>query len=107
VPQEYLRGFQMSDNVGEIWLYDKKDRVDRVVPIKKAAQSPGFYDDDVERRLAELEGEAHAALKRVRATGAIDGTAREVLACYVAVMLYRTPRHRRQNVERIPVVREE
>ena len=31
--------FQTPANVGEIWLYDKKDRVDRTLPIRNVAQS--------------------------------------------------------------------
>jgi hypothetical protein len=107
VPQEYLRAFQCPGKPGEIWLYDKRDRMTRTVPIRNVAQSPAFYDEDVERKLADVEGPAHGALQRVLSSSAgMTPPDREWLAVYVAIMLYRSPRNRRKNFERIPEVRE-
>ena len=72
VPQEYLRAFQTTANVGEIWVYDKKTREERVLPIRAVAQSPGFYDDDVEVELSRIEARANRALRRVRKAGTFD-----------------------------------
>lgn len=104
VPREYLRAFETPALRQEIWVYDKRDREARILPIKAVAQSPKFYEADVETKLAEMEGQTNAVLRSVRSTGQLRPEDRPGLAYYVAVMLYRSPRHRRQNVGRVPGV---
>lgn len=38
VPQQYLRGFEVSDDPGTIWTYDKIPRRFAKIPIKVVAQ---------------------------------------------------------------------
>jgi hypothetical protein len=63
VPQQYLRGFEVEEDPGTIWSYDKVLKTFLKIPIKVVAQEADFYDADVERELNEsVEGPAHAAL---------------------------------------------
>jgi hypothetical protein len=106
VPQQYLRAFQTLSGDDEIWTYDKRDRKSRVLPIKVVAQSPKFYDEDVERELGKMEATANKYLKEILSTGSLPESGRQALAYYVAVMMYRSPRSRRKNFERVPEVRD-
>jgi Protein of unknown function (DUF4238) len=63
LPQEYLKAFQTSANVGEIWLYDKGSRRPYAAHPESRSVCQG-YDDDVEQRLAEIEGRTNTVLKQ-------------------------------------------
>src|SRR5665213_113840 len=107
VPQAYLRAFESSPESGAIWMYDKRTKSAKHVPIKVVAQSPDYYEQHVERELSEVEGPAHAALARVIRDREISSAERDILAYYVAVMMYRVPRQRRKREEMIPGVLED
>jgi hypothetical protein len=57
-------GFSDIGERGRDLAVRQKDRVDRTLPIRKVAQSAKFYDDDVEQRLAEIEGRTNTVLKQ-------------------------------------------
>ncbi len=96
VPQEYLRAFAISADLGMVWTYDKKDHSCKRLPIKKVAQAPNFYDADVEAELAQkLEGPANIILSQLRAGQLITQEQRMHFAIYTATMMKRVPRRRR------------
>lgn len=102
VPQEYLRGFAIAGDPDRIWMFDKKTFVSKAVPIKNAAQAPGYYDDDVEQQLNDLvEAPANLALDCLRNGQQLSPEHRNHLAVYIAVMLKRVPRTRRNALENI------
>src|SRR5688572_17870447 len=103
VPQKYLQGFGIPPDRTQIWMYDKHDRAWRCLPIKRVAQQPGYFDADTERELSErVENPAHTVLDLLRAGELPLPTQREVLALYIAVMIKRVPRRRRQGLEIVP-----
>ncbi len=106
VPQQYLRAFESQPGSGLVWMFDRQSKVTKEVPIKGSAQAPDYYEPEIERQLSAIEGPAHAALARVITTGTIENDDREILAYYVAVMMYRGPRRRRQSEEMVPGVLE-
>lgn len=105
VPQEYLREFSVAGDRATIWAFNRKSGVGSVLPIVRVAQSPGYYDDDTERRLNfEVEGPAHSALARFRAGSLPEAEDRLRLAVYVATMMKRVPARRRRSMVLVPVV---
>lgn len=88
-------------------MYDKTTKFAKHVPIKVVAQSPDYYEQHVEEELSVVEGPAHAALARVVTDRTISPTERDILAYYVAIMMYRVPRRRRMREEMIPGVLED
>lgn len=105
LPQQYLRGFEVPDQPGTIWLYDKKLHRFKRLPIKVVAQEPGFYDSETESRLSkDLEGPGHAVLGLLRRGQPLSEEDRSTLARYVAVMQMRVPRRRRKGREMLPAV---
>jgi hypothetical protein len=102
VPQAYLCGFEVPAKPGMIWTYDKKNCSCKCLPIKSVAQSPGFYDADVEAELAEkLEWPANFILKDLGSRKGISEEQRIHFAIYIASMMKRVPRRRRITRERI------
>jgi hypothetical protein len=107
VPQGYLRAFESKPDSGLIWMYDRKTGHGAQVPIKVVAQSPDYYEEDVEQQLSAVEGPAHTALRRVLQDRAITAEDRHTLAYYIAVLMYRVPRRRRKGEEMIPEILED
>lgn len=107
VPQAYLRAFESTPDSGLIWMYDRRTGTGTEVPIKVIAQSPDYYEEQVERELSAVEGPAHAALGRVLQDRTITPSDRETLAYCMAVLMYRVPRRRRKGEEMIPAVLED
>lgn len=96
VPQEYLRAFEIPSEPGVIWTYNKQDLSCKRLPIRNVAQARNFYDDDVEKELAErLEGPAHGIFLELRNLRPITPEQRTHFAIYVATMIRRVPRRRR------------
>jgi hypothetical protein len=105
VPQHYLRGFTSDENSGLVWMFDKKSRDFKRVPIKVAAQGPDFYEADTERALNQLvEVPAQPALVKLQRQQAISNDERLAVAIYIATMMMRVPRRRRKAHELIPSV---
>lgn len=107
VPRQYLRGFEVRDEPGFIWMYDKKQLEFRKAPIAVVAQESDYYDADTEEQLNLLvEGPGHAVLGRIRCKQRLRLEDRMHLAHYVATMIVRGPRHRRRAWELLPSVLE-
>jgi len=105
VPQHYLKGFEVPDQPGLVWMYDKAQRGFRKLPIKAVAQRPSFYSTDTESLLSDgVEGPAHAALDSLRRGYEPSLKDRAALALYVAVMIMRVPAKRQWAQELYPGV---
>jgi len=75
----------------------------RLLPIGEVAQSPGFYDDDVERDLARLvEGPTTPILDMLRRGEELDAAGRGLVAVYALTCIKRVPRHRERGLEMLP-----
>jgi hypothetical protein len=108
VPQQYLKGFELPDEPGLIWMYDKKTDELRKTSIAAAAQARAFYDPETEQKLNELvEGPAQAALARLGQGEYLSVGDRRAVALYLSVMLMRVPAHRRKAQELIPPTTED
>ncbi len=94
VPQFYLKGFQVPDRPGMIWVFARTG-IASCGSIKEVAQSSDFYDPDTEVDLARIvEAPANPVLAALREGGEIDEPERDSLVSYVATMIYRGPRKR-------------
>jgi hypothetical protein len=104
-PRKLLEGFCHPDTPGIIWQYDKKTSKFSNPAIGKAAQEHGYYSREVEDLLAkQIEHPAHAAIELLRAGQQIDARGRAHLALYIATMLKRGPKHRRDGLTLVPAV---
>ena len=103
VPQQYLRGFEATDEPDTIWVYDKVlCRVARL-PIKTIAQEAEFYDAEVERELSErLEGPAQRCLAKLRQREPLSPDERLLAAAYIATMMMRVPKQRAKALAVVP-----
>jgi hypothetical protein len=100
VPQQYLRAFEVPDDPGTIWTYDKKHGTCKRLPIKNIAQAPGFYPPDVEAELnSKLEGPANSILAQLTNLRPISQEQQVHFAFYIAGMIKRVPRRRRISRE--------
>ncbi len=105
VPQQYLKGFEASDEPGAIWTYDKKTHRFARIPIRVVAQEAGYYDPEIEEELSKLvEGPGHSSLAKLRRHESLSGDDRLRLAMYVATMMMRVPRRHRKASELMPSV---
>ncbi len=105
VPQAYLRHFQIPDQPGFVWLYDKQGRVPHPANISKIAQSSDYYSPKTEEELARLvEAPANSAMVRLSRNEQLTTTERWNLAYYICTMLKRGPRRRRKAQEMYPEV---
>jgi hypothetical protein len=106
VPQRYLRGFEIPDNPGYIWTYDKERKVANALPIKQVAQSPGFYTEEVERELADqVETPAGDVIDKIKRGEKVDDDIdRRHLTYHIATMIRRVPRARVKADEMVPGV---
>lgn len=83
-------------------MYDKERRTFSQVSIKAAAQSRGYYDQDVEEGLAQdIERPGNAAIDTLRRQHALNNTERTQLSMYLLTMATRGPRHRRKALEEV------
>ncbi len=105
VPQEYLRGFASDSEARFIWMFDKETQAWVEPAIKTVAQQRAYYSAETEERLArEVETPGHQALNTIRKGGSITSGEREAFALYLAVLIMRVPRKRRQAAELAPRV---
>jgi hypothetical protein len=105
IPQEYLRGFEDQKSPGMIWMYDKKLKTLKLVPIRVAVQEAGFYDGETEEQLnLSVEAPANQVLKRLRQGAQIDDSGRAKVALYIATMMKRVPHRREKNLQLAPEV---
>lgn len=95
VPQAYLRAFEDPSSPGFIWAQSRREDAPRLVPIKKIAQSRGFYEPATEALLASaIEAPANPILARLRRGEVPEEHERSCLAVYIATMIKRVPRNR-------------
>lgn len=107
VPPQYLRGFEVSDEPGAIWTYDKTSRQFAKIPIKVIAQKADYYNADVERELNEsVKRPTHATRVQVRRREQFSPEDRFRLAVYITTMTRRVPRRRRKALEMLSSVLE-
>ena len=105
VPQHYLRGFEVSDQPGMIWTYDKIAKTSKSLPIKLVAQKSGYYEEADETALAnQIEGPALHSLAALRRRQRVDDDSRIRLAIYMASLMMRVPRRRAKAKEIFPEV---
>lgn len=103
VSQEHLRGFQIPDRPGFIWMYDRQADAWSEAAIAKVAQRPGYYAPKVEKALADyVERPGHRALNLLREGHAVEGDDRAALAVYMAVAYSRVPKQARKKIEMAP-----
>src|SRR2546422_517762 len=103
VQQALLRHFQDPARPDFIWMYVRGEQEGRLLPIERVAQSPGYYDADVERDLSQLvEGPTTPLLDALRRGETLDETGRTAVAVYAATCIKRVPRAREQGRELIP-----
>jgi len=103
VQQALLRHFQDPNKPGFIWTYIRDEEEPRLLPIDKVAQSPDFYDDDVERDLNVLvERPTTPILDALRRGETPDAAGRTAIALYAATCIKRVPRAREQGKGLIP-----
>lgn len=103
VPRHYLRGFEVPDQPGMIWTYDKTAKTSRCLPIKSVAQESGYYEEADETALAnQIEGPALHSLVALRRQERVDDDGRIRLAIYVASLMTRVPRRRAKGLELLP-----
>ncbi len=103
IPQEYLRGFAADALQTFVWMYDKQAGEWRRPAISKAAQQRDYFTPEVENQLNErVESRGHRALGTLRTEHALDSEMGGDLLSYIAVMLMRVPRRRRQSLAIVP-----
>ena len=103
VPQHYLRGFEIPDEPGLIWTYDRTARTSKRLPIKSVAQAKDYYDEADEAALARyIEGPALDSLHALRRRERLDEDGRARMAVYIATLMMRVPRRRTKAVELLP-----
>ena len=104
VPQRLLRKFEVADEPGFIWQYDKQQAgLAKRIPIKVVAQASEFYEPEMEARLAnEVELPGGDAIDRVIRGDSLDSRGRLALALYLGTMLKRVPTHRRRMTTMVP-----
>lgn len=105
LPQRYLRKFQDPDELGVVWMHDKRRRIVKKVPIKVAAQRPKFYRPSDENTLnKEVEIPGGNAIDKLIRGQRIDIGERADVARYVATMMRRVPGFREWSRSVLPEV---
>jgi hypothetical protein len=107
VPQAHLRRFQVDDNPGFVWMYDKKTGSFIQASISKVAQEADFYSQDVETALAEVvELPGNICIEKLLRRERLDNAERTQLSLYMTIMATRGPRQRRKTLEQAPEILE-
>jgi hypothetical protein len=102
VPRKLLSYFQVPDEPGIIWMYDKQAREPKRAAISRVAQERDFYDDNVEEELARSEGHANPILDKLRERQPINSEERAAIAHYVGTMMKRVPFRRAKVTQGVP-----
>ena len=104
VPKYYLKGFS-TDNGKRILVYDKNEGQKLPTQVKSIANITGFYSREVEQYLANtIEGPANTVLKKIRNREQIKPRDKEILSEYMAVMIKRVPKGKKQLDEMAPSI---
>jgi len=105
VPQAYLRNFQIPDQPGFIWLYDRHGGDPHIASITKVVQSRDYYSPETEVALARyVEISGNQAMERLLQGKPLNSSERDDLSFYIAVTLMRGPCRRRRAREVYPQV---
>jgi hypothetical protein len=105
VPQAYLRNFQVPDQPGFVWLYDKRGGEPHTANIAKIVQCHDYYSPETEATLArEVEIPGNQAMEGLLQGELLSSLQRDHLSFYIAVMLMRGPYRRRRAHEMYPQV---
>lgn len=102
MPRKLLSYFQIPDEPGIIWLYDKQSLEPKRAAISRVAQERNFYDDNVEEELARAEGHANPILDKLREAQPINSEERAAVAHYLGTMMKRVPFRRAKVREGVP-----
>lgn len=103
VPQEYLRGFSSDPDRTAVWMFDKLTETWSNPAIKRIAQQRDYFAPEVETRLTQLvEFPGNGALNVLRSGELPDEAGGGALLSYIAVMMMRVPRKRRQSLSLVP-----
>ncbi|SKA11550.1 Protein of unknown function [Pilibacter termitis] len=65
VPQFYLRKFEIEDNHGKIYAFDKKESISRQQAINNVASENYFYDHDLNKIFNASDGEKKEELNKL------------------------------------------
>jgi uncharacterized protein DUF4238 len=105
LPQRHQRRFECPDRPGFIWQHDRRTGEARQVAIKKAGQSRNYYEQSVEQQLAvQVEAPTNPIIDKLIEGVPISPLERRQLSLYVATMLMRVPRTRREQREAYPTI---
>lgn len=103
VPRRHLSRFEIPDEPGFVWMFDKKTGQFTKPAISRAAQEADFYDPDVETALAEVvELPSNNIIDKLLRREALDNAERSRLALYMLHMATRGPRQRKKSLEHVP-----
>jgi Protein of unknown function (DUF4238) len=95
VPQKYLKGFEVPNEPGMIWTYDKQTRKKHKLPIKKVAQARNYYDNADEMELNyEVEIPAMNSANKLIQSRSLDDSDRDNLSYFLATTVRRVPNAR-------------
>ncbi|MBX3427581.1 MAG: DUF4238 domain-containing protein [Pirellulales bacterium] len=101
VPQAHLKRFQIAEEPGMIWMYDKQTDNFTKAAISKVAQQADFYSPDVEESLAQVvEKPGNKGLAKLLNREELDNKERTEVSFYLLNMASRGPRYR-AIIERI------
>lgn len=107
VQQALLRWFQDPARPGFVWTY-VRGQEPHLANIAKVAQSPGFYDPEVETALNQhVEAPTTPLLDVLRRGEDLNAEGRYRVAVYVATTIKRVPRSRQRGKPLIPKVLED
>jgi hypothetical protein len=93
VPQFYLKNFQTPIEQNMIWCFDKVTSRTFRADIRKIGCGKGFYDEDSEKYLSNLESQISPVCKKLvetRDLGKLNWTERVTMAKFVAIQDTRT-----------------
>ncbi len=102
-PRAHLRRFKIDGSKDLIWMFDKKSKSFVQAAIGKVAQEPEFYDEDIEKGLAQdIEGPSNAVIGKILNRENLDNAERTQFSMYLVTMATRGPRLRRKAIEHAP-----
>lgn len=103
IPQRYLKAWEAQGSPGSIWTYDKQIETRKPLPIRGVAQSPGYYEVQIEKELAaDVEKPGNDVIDKIRRGETIDEMDRRHLTYYLGTMIRRVPTARANAEELIP-----
>jgi hypothetical protein len=103
VPQAHLRRFEIDDEPGVVWMFDKKSGRFVRAGVGAVAQEAGFYSPEVEKALADVvESPGNLCVAKLRRREKLDNADRSRLSLYMMIMATRGPRKRQESLKIAP-----